>query len=265
MRKLIFLVVILVLAKFAAAQNYPPGTQCGQLYQNTAGCKHPLSNRPPTVSLKAKIADARTLELCKGGLIPSAECARAGEHIKLTVNAADPDGDKMDFIYGTTGGRIIGQGSEVFWNLQGTGPGWYTTTVVVEDGCGCSASETVVWEWSGPAWLTGTWEGTGYQWDTGSSWLVIMKATPDGYTIEYPGLKCGGKWQMLETEAETATFTERLSYGTDVCEASGRVRIKKLPSGELGFSYARSTSPDIVAAGILKKKQITAKPSKQSR
>lgn len=267
MKRLYCFAVIFILATFAAAQNYPPGTRCTRLEEETERCRHPLSNRPPSVSLKAEIADARTAELCKRRLIPSAECAKAGEHIKLIASAADPDGDRMLFTYSTTGGLVTGDGSEVFWKLENLSPGVYTATVEVDDGCGCVAvtSDTVTIAKSGPAWLTGTWKGKGYQWDTGSSWLMVLKATPDNYTIEYPGLKCGGKWSLLDTDAETATFTELLSYGTDVCDASGRFRIEKLSSGELGFTYARSTSPEIVAAGILEKTRKVSKPSRQPR
>jgi hypothetical protein len=41
------------------------------------------------------------------------------------------------YTYSTTGGRIVGDGSNVTWDLSGAAPGTYTTTVEVNDGCGC--------------------------------------------------------------------------------------------------------------------------------
>jgi len=35
-----------------------------------------------------------------------------------------------------SGGRIVGTGAKVFWNLNGLLPGTYTITAGVDDGCG---------------------------------------------------------------------------------------------------------------------------------
>jgi hypothetical protein len=49
------------------------------------------------------------------------------------------------YTYSTTGGRITGQGGTATWDLSGLGPGTYTSTVEVDDGCGCiSFSSTSV-------------------------------------------------------------------------------------------------------------------------
>jgi hypothetical protein len=65
--------------------------------------------------------------------------------VQLTTTASDPDGDTLLYTYTTTGGRITGEGANVTWDLSGLAPGTYTSTVEVDDGCGCltSSSTTV--------------------------------------------------------------------------------------------------------------------------
>ena len=53
--------------------------------------------------------------------------------------ATDPDGDTLLYSYTVTGGRITGEGANVSWDLTGVQPGTYTSTVEVDDGCGCVA------------------------------------------------------------------------------------------------------------------------------
>lgn len=50
--------------------------------------------------------------------------------------AEDPDGDVLVYTYVVTGGRIVGTGRNVMWDLNGTLPGTYTITAAVDDGCG---------------------------------------------------------------------------------------------------------------------------------
>jgi hypothetical protein len=66
--------------------------------------------------------------------------------IKVKVRATDPENDPLTYNYTASGGRIIGHGSEVIWDLRGVEPGDYTITVTVDDGCGVCAepkTETV--------------------------------------------------------------------------------------------------------------------------
>jgi len=65
--------------------------------------------------------------------------------VGLTANATDPDGDTLLYTYTVSGGRVTGEGANVSWDLSGVGPGKYTATVEVDDGCGCiSFSSTEV-------------------------------------------------------------------------------------------------------------------------
>jgi len=103
-----------------------------------------LPNQPPTVSLSAS---AGTITLgCPPGQVAGPNCnASPNQTVQLAANATDPDGDTLLYTYSTTGGRITGDGANVSWDLSGVQPGTYTSTVEVDDGCGCVAfSSTTV-------------------------------------------------------------------------------------------------------------------------
>jgi len=102
-----------------------------------------LPNQPPTVTLSASSA---TITLpCPPGQISSSCTPSASQTVNLTANASDPDGDTLLYTYSTTGGRVTGTGATATWDLTGVQPGTYTSTVEVDDGCGCIAfSSTTV-------------------------------------------------------------------------------------------------------------------------
>jgi hypothetical protein len=56
--------------------------------------------------------------------------------VRVQTTAADPEGDVLTYNYKVTGGRVVGTGANVFWNLSGVMPGTYTITGGVDDGCG---------------------------------------------------------------------------------------------------------------------------------
>jgi hypothetical protein len=63
--------------------------------------------------------------------------------IGIKTTATDPEGDVMTYNYTVSGGRIIGAGSNVFWDLNRVRPGTYSITAAVDDGCGlCGAKIT---------------------------------------------------------------------------------------------------------------------------
>jgi hypothetical protein len=49
----------------------------------------------------------------------------------------------LTYNYTVSGGRIVGQGANVSWDLTGAQPGTYTITAGVDDGCGvCGKTQT---------------------------------------------------------------------------------------------------------------------------
>ena len=102
-----------------------------------------LPNQPPVASLAASMA---TITLPCPPETTSPTCpATANTTVGLTTTASDPDGDTLLYTYTVTGGRVTGEGANVSWDLSGVGPGTYTASVEVDDGCGCiTASSTTV-------------------------------------------------------------------------------------------------------------------------
>jgi hypothetical protein len=93
-----------------------------------------LPNQPPVVN--SFTANPSSVVVCPRD--PS-QAVPTNSQVQLTTNASDPDGDTLLYTYSVTGGRIVGEGPNVSWDLSGVQPGTYTSTVEVDDGCGCVA------------------------------------------------------------------------------------------------------------------------------
>ena len=109
------------------------------------------------------------------------------------------------------------------------------------------------------SWLRGAWEGTGYQADTESTWLMKLTVRKlkghRTFLIDYPSLNCGGRWKLLSASRSRATFRERLDHGQDECTDNGVARIERLGSGQLIFWYSRQSSREVTASAVLNRKQ----------
>ncbi|HYW72493.1 MAG TPA: hypothetical protein VE961_15760 [Pyrinomonadaceae bacterium] len=115
-----------------------------QLFFGHRNAREPaiLPNQPPTASLAAS-ASTVTLPCRPGFHSKSGTCpATPTSSVQLTTTASDPDGDTLLYSYNVTGGRVSGDGANVSWDLSGMGPGTYTATVEVDDGCGCITAAT---------------------------------------------------------------------------------------------------------------------------
>lgn len=63
--------------------------------------------------------------------------------VNATTSATDPENDVLTYEYTVSGGRIVGSGANVNWDLSGVRPGTYTITAGVNDGCGiCGQTKT---------------------------------------------------------------------------------------------------------------------------
>ena len=122
----------------------------GFIVQMTAGGRNqrqgPVLNQPANV--EAVSLSSREVVLgCKAGFKPkSGESCPDGTTISVATRAADAENDVLTYNYTVSGGRIVGQGANVTWDLSGLRPGTYTITAGVDDGCGfCgkAVSETV--------------------------------------------------------------------------------------------------------------------------
>jgi len=63
--------------------------------------------------------------------------------ISVATRASDAENDVLTYNYTVSGGRIIGTGANVQWDMSGVTPGTYTITTGVNDGCGiCGKTNT---------------------------------------------------------------------------------------------------------------------------
>lgn len=56
--------------------------------------------------------------------------------VNVLTEYFDPENDVLTFQYKVSGGKIIGQGARVVWDLSGLAPGTYTILAGVNDGTG---------------------------------------------------------------------------------------------------------------------------------
>lgn len=100
-------------------------------------------------------------------------------------------------------------------------------------------------------WITGVWEGTGYQIDSENTWTMRLTASDRGYTIEYPSLKCSGVWRIVSLDDRKASFVERISTGKQNCQDDGNVVIERLGPDQIAFRYSYPNSTEVTASAIL--------------
>jgi hypothetical protein len=82
----------------------------------------PQPNRPPTISCSA-----------------SPSSVQPGSRVHITAVASDPDDDPLTFSWESTGGQVVGSGSEVDFDTIHAAPSHYIVTGHVSDGRGGTA------------------------------------------------------------------------------------------------------------------------------
>jgi len=82
----------------------------------------PRPNQPPVISCS-----------------PSAISVQPGSHVHITAVASDPDNDQLTYTWESTGGQIVGSGSEANIDTTHVKPSNYTVTGHVSDGHGGTA------------------------------------------------------------------------------------------------------------------------------
>ena len=138
-------VFVLFAVAFLSQSDHFIGRSKGCTLPNgQTGCKPCL--RPPSTPdnpVYNKFADVTNVELNKSELrqkkteVPEKPPAYDSDMVTaVTVTAEDPENDVLTYNYTVSGGRIVGTGAKVTWDLNGVRPGTYTITAGVDDGCG---------------------------------------------------------------------------------------------------------------------------------
>ena len=101
------------------------------------------NNKPPNVT-DLTLSQTEVAASCPSGQVPQEGMACDDKmSVEIKTTAVDPEKDVVIYHYTVSGGRIVGQGSRVSWNLMGIAPGTYTITAGVDDGCGvCGQTQT---------------------------------------------------------------------------------------------------------------------------
>lgn len=63
-------------------------------------------------------------------------CSDEVKKISISTFTNVAENSALTFMYKVSGGKIIGSGAKVVWDLTGVNPGAYTITAGVDDGCG---------------------------------------------------------------------------------------------------------------------------------
>jgi hypothetical protein len=137
-------IALVVLAVVCFSQFETLNSSCAVAAQTgCAPCYRPSSD--PNKKVENKAADVTEITIsaheltlpCEPGFRPARD-VKVSESmvVDVSVAAEDPENDVLTHNYTVSGGRIIGTGSNVKWNLSGVYPGSYTITAGVDDGCG---------------------------------------------------------------------------------------------------------------------------------
>ena len=70
-------------------------------------------------------------------------CSNSPRIVSVSTTASDPENDQIVYRYSVSGGKIVGTGKDVIWDLTGVKPGIYKITAGADDGCGvCGETKT---------------------------------------------------------------------------------------------------------------------------
>ena len=87
------------------------------------------------------VADVTNLTLDRWELIAGFDIGPKAQ-VNVFTEYYDPENDVVTYAYMVSGGKIIGQGARVVWDLSGLAPGTYTILAGVSDGVGvCGKTE----------------------------------------------------------------------------------------------------------------------------
>lgn len=119
-----------------AADCDPTGqTKCKPCFRPTSDPNTRIENKSPDVT--NLVLDQTELRNPRPeGSPPKWPATWPDMTVRVQTTATDPEGDILTYNYKVTGGRVVGTGANVYWNLSAVMPGSYTITAAVDDGCG---------------------------------------------------------------------------------------------------------------------------------
>lgn len=118
----------------------------GFIVQGTIGRRNKrqaeIINKPANVTV-VTVGKTEVLLPCAPGTKSKSGTCSDEMSVTVATTAVDPENDQLVYNYTVSGGRIVGSGANVSWDLSGVRPGSYTITAGVDDGCGiCGETKT---------------------------------------------------------------------------------------------------------------------------
>jgi hypothetical protein len=177
-------------------EGLPPGFRPssdphGFLFQLTAGRRN--ARQAEVVNQFANVTaltlSDSTINLpCPPGFVSASGACNDTTTVSVTTTAVDPENDVLTYNYTVSGGRIVGTGANVQWDVAGLAPGTYTITAGVDDGCGvCGQTQTQT--------------------------ITIAECADCRRVCECPTVSVSGP-AGITNPGETMTFTANVSGGT---------------------------------------------------
>lgn len=131
----------------------PPGFQVsndphGFIFQFTAGRRNKRVGdtvRPFANVDSVTLSNTKIVIPCEPGTVPrpGTTCPDGSTITVGTKGSSTEATDVLTYNYTVSGGRIVGSGANVTWDLSGVRPGTYTITAGVDNGCGvCGTTKT---------------------------------------------------------------------------------------------------------------------------
>ncbi|HLA96020.1 MAG TPA: hypothetical protein VK612_09880, partial [Pyrinomonadaceae bacterium] len=171
------------------------------------------------------LSDSEIKGGCQPGFVPK-EGQTCNESTSITVatTAVDPENDVLTYNYTVSGGRIVGTGANVTWDLSGAQPGTYTITSGVDDGCGlCGKTQT--------------------QTVTVAACDCVQKCDCATLSVSGPS--------GIVAPGETATFTATVSGGTQATTTyNWSVSAGTIESGQGTPSIVVRTTPEMAGGSV---------------
>ncbi|MEJ7624598.1 MAG: hypothetical protein WKF34_11460 [Pyrinomonadaceae bacterium] len=101
-----------------------------------------IVNQPANVE-SVTISDTVITLPCPPNTSSRSGACNDSKTVSVTTVARDPENDVLTYNYTVSGGRIVGTGANVQWDLTTAQAGTYTITTGVDDGCGvCGRTDT---------------------------------------------------------------------------------------------------------------------------
>jgi len=124
----------------------PSTNPSGYIAQLWVGRRQPRQgpevNKPANVD-SVTISDTVITLPCAPGTKSASGACNDNRTVTVATHATDPENDVLTYSYTVSGGRVIGTGANVQWDLGTAQPGTYTITTGVDDGCGiCGKTNT---------------------------------------------------------------------------------------------------------------------------